>query len=213
MTQEESLAAARELDKLALAGIVEEFRLLKWAGVRTRVEKLSCALILAQAEEDATMKDWREGKAASLKQHHQADCLRRKIQWRLLPAARRDAIKDFALKHDWKYEGDLGVAELHTESLSRTWCETCGGLCRANLKWPGYLTDGHRSGYHTAFRARRDYCGRTEAVVQHTRHPFEGCEVFAAAFNLKVVRLDWSWYGLPVAALFVRAADARKFGL
>lgn len=208
LTDQEALTAARELDKLALDGIVDEFPLLKWAGVRTRVEKLTCALMLAQAEEDATLRDWRDGRAPSLKQHHQAERLCRKIKWKLLPAARRDAIKDFALKHGCKYEGDLGVSELHTESLSRTWCETCGGLCRAGET--GYLADRHSSGYHTAFRERGSYTGRTAAVVQHTRHPFERCEAFGALFNLKVVKLDWSWYGQPVAALFVRAADARK---
>jgi hypothetical protein len=119
--------------------------------------------------------------------------------------AQRAAIKEFAFPRGWKYEGPLGVSELHNESLSRTWCETCGGLCQAD-PIGHYLHDTHRTGLHDALRNRRDYCGRTEAVIQHTQHPFSNCQVFAARFGLKVTQLDWSWYGPEfTAVIFERA--------
>jgi hypothetical protein len=128
---------------------------------------------------------------------------------RQIHRARRDAFKEFGYPRGWKYEGNFSVSELHKEALSRTWCETCGGLCQLD-PIHHFVHDTHTGGLHDAFRVRRGYRGRTEAVIHHTQHPFSNCQVFAARFGLNVTQLDWSWYGPEfIAVLFERAGGAK----
>jgi len=126
-----------------------------------------------------------------------------RTQDRLLNRAQREAFKEFAKPRGWKYEGTFSIGDLHTEALSMTWCETCGGLCQAGpLK--DILHSDHDGGRTDAFRSLRDYNGRTEAVMLHTVHPLQFCIAVAERFRLKVTPFDFSWYGKPLAVLFER---------
>jgi len=145
--------------------------------------------------------DARRERAWHLRAYKAAGREQRKVDEQL-KRTRRAAIKEFAASRGWKHEGGFSVAELHNHSLYLTWCETCGSLCRFAVE---RSQNGHNTGHHEAFCRRHRYNGRTEAVLQHTRHPFERCEGFAMIAGLKVTRLPWSWYGPEfTAALFER---------
>jgi hypothetical protein len=165
--------------------------------IRQRIKQLSDVQLIAIGEEQAADLLGVRGAA------RRAGFRRLRIDQQLA-RARRDAIKEFAFPRGWKYKGPLGVAELHTGSLSRTWCETCGALCRRSEREQHQGGHDHDYGLNDALRRRRDYTGRTEAVILHTRHPFAACLAFAESLGLKVTQLDYSWYGKPTAAFFER---------
>lgn len=124
-------------------------------------------------------------------------------QGTLLARAQREAFKEFGKSRGWKYEGSFSIGDLHTDALSMTWCETCGGLCQAGPIKDIKASD-HDGGRTDAFCLNFRYDTSTEAVMLHTKHPLAACVAVADRFRLKVTPYDFSWYGKPLAVLFER---------
>jgi len=163
------------------------------------IERQAHRVLVEASSAGPRVAGWHKGLKAAQRDHKKAR--------EQLERAQREAIKAFAVSRGWKYEGGFSASELHTYELHLTWCETCGNLCQFSYA-PRCFQQGHTSGRHDAFcYPHRDDPWRTEAVVHHTKHPFERCEGFAALFGFKVTRLTWSWYGPELTAvLFERAS-------
>jgi hypothetical protein len=116
-------------------------------------------------------------------------------------------LRAFAKSRGWRLLILLGssfnwdLLSLRDDDYSKPWCELCGAGCE--LHGDGH---GHSFNYKNglAIPGKR----RLQALLVHTRHPFEKVAAFATDVRLNVECIGWSWHGPDyTAVLFTRGAS------
>jgi hypothetical protein len=91
-----------------------------------------------------------------------------------------------------------GLFSLRDDDYSKQWCEICGAGCELDGNGHGHSFD-HKNGL--AIPGKR----QLQALLAHTRHPFEKVAAFATDVRLDVECIGWSWHGPHyIAVLFTR---------
>jgi hypothetical protein len=91
-----------------------------------------------------------------------------------------------------------GLFSLRDDDHSKQWCEICGTGCERDGDGHGHSFD-HKNGL--AILGKR----QLQALLAHTRHPFEKVAAFAMDVRLDVEHIGWSWHGPEyTAVLFTR---------